>query len=200
MPDTDTSRQTRRTILPRHKQAPQLAPCQGRRDCVKGHVTSKIQPRSQILRKRGPQKLMKTHVRPLLPATDPVAKNIGPITWPQRACRYHQKQDIPEHLRGRTLWAPCSRLVKTPVLRTSGLIGRYCCKHTNEDMSLDERVHARFFLKGVTIPAKECFIATFEAVIQSAFVLTANNRSILVLLSVPLASAAQIFGRLKAVL
>jgi len=67
-------------------------------------------------------------------------------------------------------------------------------------MSLDERVHARFFLKGVTIPAKECFIATFEAVIQSAFVLTANNRSILVLLSVPLASAAQIFGRLKAVL
>ena len=111
MPDTDTSRQTRRTTLPRHKQAPQLAPCQGRRDCVKGHVTSKIQPGSQILRKRGPQKLMKTHVRPLLPATDPVAKNIGPITWPQRACRYHQKQDIPEHLRGRTLWAPCSRPV-----------------------------------------------------------------------------------------
>ena len=92
------------------------------------------------------------------------------------------------------------RLVKTPVLRTSGLIGRYCCKHTNEDMSLNERVHARFFLKGVTISAKECFIATFEAVIQSAFVLTANNHSILVLLSVPLASAAQIFGRLKAVL
>jgi len=97
-----------------------------------------------------------------------------------------------------------ARLVLTAVLRTSELIGRYCCKHTNEDMALDERVHARVFLKGVTIPAKECFIAMLEAVIQSAFVLTANNRSILVLLSVPLASwrasAAQIFGRLKAVL
>ena len=58
--------------------------------------------------------------------------------------------------------------------------------------------------KDCKIPAKEYFIASFEAVIQSAVVLTANNRSILVLLSVLLASwrasAAQIFGQLKAVL
>jgi len=70
-------------------------------------------------------------------------------------------------------------------------------------MALDERVHAKVFLKGGTTPAEESFIATFEAVIQSAFVLKVNNRRILVLLSVPLDSwrawAARIFGRLKVV-
>jgi len=74
-------------------------------------MTSEIRSRWHIQRKPDPRKLIKTHVRPQLSATDPVVKNIGPIKWPQRACRYHVKQDNSEHLRARTLWAPCSRPV-----------------------------------------------------------------------------------------
>ena len=69
-------------------------------------MTSEIQPRSQILRKRGPRNLLKTHVRQLLAATAPAAMNIRPTTWPWRACRYHAKQAIRVHLRTRSLWAP----------------------------------------------------------------------------------------------
>jgi len=69
-------------------------------------MTSEIQPRSQILRKRGPRNLLKKHVRQLLAATAPAAMNIRPTTWPWRACRYHAKQAIRVHLRTRSLWAP----------------------------------------------------------------------------------------------
>jgi len=111
VPDTDTSPQTRRPTQPRHKAAPQEAACRGGGARIKGHMTSEIRSRSHIQRKPDPRKMIKTHVRSQLSATDPVVKNIGPIKWPQRACRYHVKQENSEHLRARTLWAPCSRPV-----------------------------------------------------------------------------------------
>jgi len=96
------------------------------------------------------------------------------------------------------------RLVETPVLRTSGLIGRFCCKHTNEYLELDERVHATVFFERRHNPSHRVFHCHVRGSHPISFVLMANNRWILLLLSVPpaswRASTARFFGRLKAVL
>jgi len=58
------------------------------------------------------------------------------------------------------------RLVKTPLLPTSGLIGRCCWQHPNTKTLLVERPHARCYLNKTRTWIKVLAVATIDAAVQ----------------------------------
>jgi len=80
--------------------------------------------------------------------------------------RVHEsvRQWAPLQLSAPSSWAP--RLVKTPLLRTSGLIGQCCWQHPNTKLLLVERPHARCYLNKTRTWIKVLAVATIDAAIQ----------------------------------